>query len=138
MEFLDGFKKTTKESLLLYLQNEISDNSTLEEIVNAFEKMCSVPIKEDLILFETGTYSFTGEPMFNFSLVRQFPNDEDEYYQIHVDVLYVPTEGTKDFEQTVWNDDMEENIFNFIKKTPEFIFCKDKEFCKIEIYLDET
>lgn len=43
-----------------------------------FEEMCNMPLKEDMILFETGTYSFTGKPMFNFSLVRQFPNDEED------------------------------------------------------------
>ena len=65
-----------------------------------------------MILFETGTYSFTGKPMFNFSLVRQFPNDEEEYYQIHVDVLYIPTEENKDFQRTIWNEDIEEDILN--------------------------
>ena len=80
MGVFDRFKKATKESLLKYLQNRISDNSSLEDIVSVFEEMCSIPIKEDMILFETGTYTFTGEPMFNFSLVRQFPNDEEEYY----------------------------------------------------------
>ena len=52
--------------------------------------MCNIPTEEDIILFETETYSFTGKPMFYFSLVRQFPDDEEEYYQIHVDVLYSP------------------------------------------------
>ncbi len=138
MGLFDKFKKTTKESLLEYLQNRISDKSSLEHIVDVFEEMCSIPVAEDMILFETGTYSFTGESMFHFSLVRQFPNDEDEYYQIHVDVLYLPEEGNKDFEQTTWNEDVEDNIFNYIKKSQEYDFCKDKEFSKIEIYLDET
>lgn len=138
MGLFDRFKKTTKESLLIYLQNRISDKSSLENIVDVFEEMCNIPIKEDMILFETGTYSFTGEKMFNFSLVRQFPNAEEEYYQIHVDVLYMPTEENKDFERNIWNEDIEENIFNYIKKTPEFNSCRDKEFSKVEIYLDET
>lgn len=138
MGLFDRFKKTTKESLLIYLQNRISDKSSLENIVDVFEEMCNIPIKEDMILFETGTYSFTGEKMFNFSLVRQFPNAEEEYYQIHVDVLYMPTEENKDFERNIWNEDIEENIFNYIKKTPEFSSCRDKEFSKVEIYLDET
>ena len=63
-----------------------------------------------------GTYSFIGEPMFYFSLVRQFPNCEEEYYQIHVD----------------------ENIFAYIKKSQEFYFCKVKELKKVDIYIDET
>ena len=73
MGLFDRFKRTSKESLLGYLQNSISDNSSLEHIVSVFEEMCNMPLKEDMILFETGTYSFTGKPMFNFSLVRQFP-----------------------------------------------------------------
>ena len=79
-----------KENLLKYIRNRISHKSGLEDIVNVLEEMCNIPIEEDMILFETGTYSFTGKPMFYFSLVRQFPDDEEEYYQIHVDVLYSP------------------------------------------------
>ena len=121
MGLFDKFKKTTKDSLLKYLQNRISNKLSLADIVNVFEEMCSIPIEEDLILFETGTYSFTGESMFNFSLVRQFPNDDGEYYQIHVDVLYLPEKGNKDFQQTTWNEDIEENIFNHIKQSQEYI-----------------
>ena len=112
MGLFDRFKRTSKESLLGYLQNSISDNSSLEHIVSMFEEMCNMPLKEDMILFETGTYSFTGKPMFNFSLVRQFPNDEEEYYQIHVDVLYIKTEENKDIQRTIWNEDNEEDIFS--------------------------
>ena len=61
MGLFDRFKKTSKESLLGYLKNSISDNSSLEHIVNVFEEMCNMPLKEDMILFETGTYSFTGK-----------------------------------------------------------------------------
>lgn len=32
-------------------------------------------------------------------------------------VLYVPEEGNKDFEQSIWNEDIEENIFIYIKIT---------------------
>ena len=138
MRLFNIVKKATNEKLLKYLQNRISDKSSLEDIVNVFENMCNIPIKEDMILFETGTYSFTGEPKFYFSLVRQFPNCQEEFYQIHVDVLYIPTESNMYFEQTVWNEDIKENIFNYIKKSPEFDYCKKQTFSKVEIYLDET
>ena len=138
MRLFNIFKKATNEKLLKYLQNRISDKSSLEDIVNVFENMCNIPIKEDMILFETGTYSFTGEPKFYFSLVRQFPNCQEEFYQIHVDVLYIPTDGNRHFEQTVWNEDIKENIFNYIKQSSEFDYCKKKTFSKVEIYLDET
>ena len=57
------------EHLLEYLKNTITDDMTLEEIVDIFEKMCQTPVDEDMILFETGTYNFTGEELFYFSLV---------------------------------------------------------------------
>lgn len=65
--------------------------------------MGNMPLKENIILFETGAYSFKGKPMFNFSLIRQFPNYEKECYQIHVVVLYIPTEGNNNFQQTILN-----------------------------------
>lgn len=84
------------EALVAYLKKAITDKMPLENIVDVFEQMCQTPIEEDMILFETGTYSFAGEPFFYFSLVRQYPNNEDdEFYQIHVDVLYAPTVKTR-------------------------------------------
>ncbi|HKM20911.1 MAG TPA: hypothetical protein VJZ01_02585 [Lachnospiraceae bacterium] len=37
-----------------------------------------------MILFETGTFTFTGEPLFQISLVRQFPNDDEEYIKTEI------------------------------------------------------
>ena len=137
MGLFNKLKKNSKENLLKYLQDRITDTTSLDVIINVFEEMCGIPVKNDMILFETGTYSFTGEPLFYFSLVRQFPKD-DEYYQIHIDVLYTPSEENKNFKQNTWNEDIKENIFSHIKKSREFDFCKDKKISKIEIFLDET
>lgn len=98
------------------LKREITEKMSLHEIVDAFERMCRIPIADDMILFETGTFSFTGEPLFYFSLVRQFPNAEEEYYQIHVDVLYTPDSTNQAFSFNVWDINIEENIFDSIRK----------------------
>ena len=80
------------DSLIKFLKDRIIDKMPLEEIVDVFEQMCSIPLEEEMILFETGTFStFTTEPVFEISLVRQFSNDDEEYYQIHLDILYKPT-----------------------------------------------
>ena len=140
MGLFDRFKKTSKESLLGYLQKSISDNSSLEHIVSVFEEMCNMPFKEDMILFETGTYSFTGKPMFNFSLVRQFPNDEEEYYQIHVDVLYIPTEENKDFQRTIWKEDIEDGESVMTAEYRPVEYGKDYDVVnnpdKFQLYID--
>lgn len=31
---------------------------------------------------------FTGDTLFYFSMVRQFPNDDEEYFPIHADIRY--------------------------------------------------
>ena len=121
------------------LKREITEKMSLPEIVDAFERMCSVPIADDMILFETGTFSFTGEPRFYFCLVRQFPiEDDDEYYQIHVEILFLPDSENCKLSGTVWNEDNAENIFYFIRKSDAFAYAKSQPYCEIEIYMDET
>ncbi len=100
------------ENLLIFLKKRISEQMQLTDIVHVFEKMCSIPLANDMILFETGTFSFTGEPLFYFSLVRQFPNDDEEFYQIHVDVLYKSTRENKMFNETTWSESLNKNIFD--------------------------
>lgn len=127
------------DSLIKFLKDKITDKMPLEEIVDVFEQMCSIPLKEDMILFETGTFTTFGpEPVFEISLVRQFPNDDEEFFQIHVDILYKPTSENKIFSEATWDEDLSENIFDYIRKSEVFAYAKNKEYIKVEIYLDET
>ena len=126
------------DSLLAFLKDRITDKMPLEEIVDVFEQMCHIPLKGDMILFETGTFtSFGPEPVFEISFVRQFPKGE-EYYQLHVDILYKPTGENKIFSETTWSEGLSENIFDHIRKSAVFAYAKGKEYSKVEIYLDET
>ena len=126
------------DSLIKFLKEKITDKTPLEEIVDVFEQMCSIPLEEDMILFETGTFTtFASEPVFEISLVRQFSND-DEFLQLHIDILYKPTSENKIFSEATWNEDLSENIFDYIRKSEVFAYAKNKEYIKVEIYLDET
>ena len=77
------------QKALKFLKENIVNGMTLDDMINTFEKMYEMPIEnvpadDDLVLFETGTYKWADEkPLFMISLVRQVPNDEDEYIQIH-------------------------------------------------------
>ena len=65
------------ESLVKFLEDKITDKMSVEEIVDVFEQMCSTPLEEDMVLFETGTFTeFSKEPFFQISLVRQFSNED--------------------------------------------------------------
>lgn len=123
---------------LRFLKESIDETMSLSEIVDVFEKMCEKQIDNDMVLFETGTFSFTGEPYFYFSLVRQFPNDEEEFYQIHVDILFKPNRENQNFSEATWNEDVDENIFDYIRKSKAFEYAKSSTYEKIEIYMDET
>ena len=107
------------------LETKITEGKSLKEIVGVFEQMSQEPIEEEMFLFETGTFDFTGEEMFYFSMVRQFPNEEDEYYQIHVNVLYEPSEKTSQFLTMVWDEDLDENFFDYIRTSEAFEAVKD-------------
>ena len=127
-----------KNNLISMLQDSVKDGMPLTEIVDAFEKMCQVPMEEDMILFETGTYKFTGEPLFYFSMTRQFPNGGEEFYQLHLDVMYSPNEENKAFKNSVWNEDIGEDIFKYIKESETFKYASADKYLKIKIYMDET
>lgn len=126
------------ERLVKFLKDRITDKMPLEGIVDAFEQMCGVPLQDDMVLFETGTYSFTGERRFYFSLVRQVQNEDGEYLQLHVDVLYQPTKANKAFRETTWDEDLSESIFAYVRQSPVFAYCKDREYTDVDIHLDET
>lgn len=129
--------------ILTLLKSNVESKNTLEDLVSAFEDMCKVPLEnidddDDGILFETGIYNFTGEPQFYFSLVRQFPNDDDEYYQIHLDVLYDTATLNKKYNQTKWSFGGEIDIFNYVRNSEEFLTLKDTEIKQVNVYMDET
>lgn len=53
------------DKLINFLKDKITDKISFEEIVNVFEQMCNIPLEEDMIFFETGTFTtFADESMF--------------------------------------------------------------------------
>ena len=128
-------------NILELLKKEIVGKQGLDDLISVFEEMCEIPIEEEnekMILFETGTFSFTGKPMFYFSLVRQYPNEEEEYYQLHLDIMFEPTPDNSSFEQTTWSFEIEDNIFDYIRKSKEYMCLKEIPIAKIDVYMDET
>lgn len=119
------------------LKNAIIDGMNIDEIISTFEKWYQ-PIDEvDSLLFETGTFDFAGEKLFYFSLAKQFPNDEEEYFQVHIDILYEPDSENKKLSNTFW-DETGDEIINYIKNSKEYKYAQNHKYTKIEIYADET
>lgn len=125
-------------NILKYLKSEINETMQLSELVDVFEKMCQIPIEADMILFETGTFSFSDQPMFYFSLARQYPNGEEEYFQLHLDIQYKPSNKNKLFSGSIWNEDIGEDFFSFVRNSDAYLSMKNEKIAKIDIYMDET
>jgi hypothetical protein len=138
MNIFNRFKKTKEIDPVTFLKENINDSLPLSDIVNVFEKMCELPIENDMLLYETGTYNFKGEPLFYFCLVRQYPNEEEEFYQIHVDVLYKPSGENQKYQKAVWNEDIDGNFFDYIRNSEAFKCASSEIIEKIDIFICET
>ena len=127
-----------KQSLEI-LRERITDKMPLEEMVAIFEDLCRDPIDDEMILFETGTFtSISDKPLFQLSLVRQAPNDDEEFYQVHLDIFYEAGQDNQIFSESTWDEDIEENIFDYIRASEVFNYAKEQEYQAVRIYLEET
>ena len=112
----------------------------LEEMIDAFSHMCQTSVGEpDDLLFETGTYGFTGEKLFHFSLVRQFQfMSGDEYVQLHLEVLYTPGLSTALLFNTKWDSQVNGDFFEMVKSSQAYAVVKDMTPVRVDVWIDET
>ncbi len=131
--------KTGDNMLLLeFLKENISVNNTVDEIIDIFKEMCKTPVEEDELLFEYGVYSFTGEDLFYVDLVRQYPDGEDEYYQLRVSLQFAPDEENRQLEDFFWGDAEGGEFFDDIRNSPAYEYAKNHKFKNIDIRIDQT
>lgn len=130
------------QKLVVYrtLKERIHDDMSLEEMVDAFAEMQKISVGEpDNLLFEAGTYSFSGKRMFQFSLVRQFQFlDEDEFVQLRLNVLYSPSLQTRFLFCTRWDSMISGNFFDMVKSSHIFKIVQNMVPDRIEVRIEET
>jgi len=124
---------------LEFLRERITDKMPLEDMVAIFEDLCREPIDDEMILFEVGTFTnVSDKPLFQLSLVRQAPNEDEEFYQVHLDIFYEASQENQIFSESIWDEDLEENIFDYIRASEVFNYAKEQEYQAVRIYLEET
>ena len=124
---------------LEFLRERITDRMSLEDMVAIFEDLCRELIDDEMILFESGTFtSISDKPLFQLSLVRQAPNEDEEFYQVHLDIFYEASKDNQIFSEATWDEDIEENIFDYIRASDVFAYAKKQKYLAVNIYLDET
>ena len=124
---------------LEFLREIITDKMSLEDMVAIFEDLCREPIDDEMILFEVGTFTnVSDKPLFQLSLVRQVPDEDEEFYQVHLDVFYEACQENEIFHESTWDEDLEENIFDYIRNSEVFAYAKEQEYLAVKMYLEET
>ncbi len=115
-----------------YRQGDIEECETAAEIVTAFMDMEEEEMDIDSLLFpETNT-------MFAFSLVRQFPDVEDEFFRIHMEVLFMPSEKNRNIHSAMWNDQTDGDFFDTIINSEAFKVASAEEMQEVRVYIDVT
>lgn len=141
-DFTEGVSQEELEKLPVYqaLRDSVKDGMTLDQLIDAFAAMCRLPVGEpDDLLFETGTFGFTGKKLFYFSLVRQFQyKSEDEYVQLHLDVRYAPSPATRRMECTEWASLTEGDFFSMVRSCEAYRAVKDAPIAELSVYIEET
>ena len=130
-----------QEELCEALQEKINDRMTLEEIVRTFFDVVAKakPNPEEMIEYSAGSFpmSFSGtEPMNIFTIMRQTPDEEDEFYQLVVEISFDTNEEIP-FDSK-WADDDSDDLLAFILNSESFKAFKDKRITDIDIRVDQT
>lgn len=146
--FLEEEARQRKESqerlqcLVVYrtLRDMVRDGMTLDELIDAFEKMCELDVGEpDMLLFETGTYDFTGKKMYHFDLVRQFDFlGGDELVQLHLTVLYEPSPKLSLLRKIHWGEPEDGSFFAVVRGSMAYRAVKSLPIARMEIDVHET
>lgn len=138
----EGVNQEELRALPVYqtLRDSVQEGMALDELIDAFAAMCRLPVGEpDDLLFETGTYNFTGKKLFYFSLVRQFQyKSGDEYIQLRLEVCYAPSPATARICDTEWGSLTEDDFFGMVRSSKAYQKVKDMPMAEVEVRIEET
>ena len=123
---------------LSFLKTRIADSASFSEITDAFAELCAAPTADDEILFEAGTYTFTGEPMFTVSLARQIPDGADEFYQIRAELSFRPDTENAGIEELKWLDPTDEDALAAVRQSAAFAYAETHTAVSVDLRIDET
>ena len=138
-----GSKRRTdnQKKLCKKLEKKIEQNMSLDEAIQAFFDVVAEakPNDEEMLLFEVGCFSF-GEDSENcyFSLVRQTPSPDDEFYQLHLDIQYDICDEVRSLSECEWFEKGDDDLQEHVKNSEAYNVLKDKPIKEIRVWVDET
>lgn len=100
-----SFPDYEKMEIYQQLRGAVTEKSSLEEMLTAFEEMCRIPVEttSEMFLYEVYSYESDGQDFLMCHIVRQVDEPgSDEYIQLCLDIEYLLDEDLADFAETTW------------------------------------
>lgn len=131
------------EEMEIYQQlcGAVTEDSSLEEILNAFSEMCKTPVdtRTEMFLYEVYSYEFEGEAFLNCHIVRQVDDPgTDEFIQLHLDIIYRLDEAIAEFEETTWFEADWEGFVQYIRSGTIYQTLLGKPIHERHVSIDST
>lgn len=133
---IDNQKKLGKK-----LEKTIKPDITLVGAVDAFFDVIAEakPNEEEMLLYEVGCYSFNGNSKeYHFCLVRQTPKRGDEYFQMHMELVFEAGDNEGRLNECMWHEVGDDNLREYVIQSEAYTALKDNEILKINVWVDET
>lgn len=130
-----------QKKLCKMLEEEVKQVTTLDQAIDAFFKVVSLakPNDEEMLLYEVGCYSFDGpDKNCEFCLVRQTPTRDDEFYQMHMELIFEAGEEEQKLDECEWHEKGDDDLRDYVHQSNAYNVLKNKQFSKIRVWVDET
>lgn len=130
-----------QKKLCRKLEKSVRQDMTLEQAVDAFFTVVAEakPNDEEMLLYEVGCYPYgsTSKRCF-FSLVRQTPARDGEYYQMHLQVIFEAGDDVEKLHECEWHEEGDDDLREVVLKSEAYGVLKGKDIAGIEVWADET
>lgn len=137
----EPIKFDNQKALAKNLKSKINKKMSLDEAIDAFFSAVAdaEPGVEEMYLFEAGCCSIDlNTEAFSFSLVRQTPSEDGEYYQLYLDVRYEICDELKGINESLWHDETDGDLREYVLNSEAYKAVKDRKILKIRAGVDET
>ncbi len=128
-------KDDRQESLCKKLNSKIGSETSLDRAVDIFFDVISKANHNDneMLLYEVGLY-----PDCCFCLVRQIPNDDEEYCQLHLELHFEITEVNENLSECKWLEKGDDDLKEYILNSESYRVLKEMKATQLNIFVDET
>ena len=136
--------------MVVFMNNNINENMSLLEIINAVDEACKETRDNDSYTLEFGTKDYkTYDPSagkyvsqgqyYCFCIERWFTAEDGGSYKICISVLYAVNDTNKDFQNVrMYEGDVEKDFpdfFDYIRKSYAYNYAKTEKIARIESYM---